>query len=46
MRLWREMKLWKGASTNQVKPVKILDIPQKQQFFFELLEENQEKPDI
>ena len=26
-RLWREMKLWKGASTNQVKPVKILDIP-------------------
>jgi hypothetical protein len=29
-----------------VKPVKILDIPQKQQFFFELLEENQEKPDI
>ena len=45
-RLWREMKLWKGASANQVKPVKLLDIPQKQQFFFELLEENQEKPDI
>ena len=45
-RLWREMKLWKGASANLVKPVKILDIPQKQQFFFELLEENQEKPDI
>ena len=45
-RLWREMKLWKGASANQVKPVKILDIPQKQQFFFELLEENQKKPDI
>ena len=45
-RLWREMKLWKGASPNQVKPVKMLDIPQKQQFFFELLEENQEKPDI
>lgn len=28
-RLWREMKLWKGVSPNQVKPVKILDIPQK-----------------
>ena len=42
--LWREMKLVKGSSANQVKPVRILDIPMKQKFFFGLLEEGQDVP--
>lgn len=37
--LWREYKLYKGASQNQVKPVRILDSPQKEKFFFGMLEE-------
>ena len=37
--LWREFKIYKGASQNQVKPVRILDTPQKQKFFFGMLEE-------
>ena len=36
--LWREYKLYKGASQNQVKPVRILDSPQKEKFFFGLIE--------
>ena len=42
--LWREMKLAKGSSANQVKPVRVLDVPMKQKFFFGLLEEGQEIP--
>ena len=42
--LWREMKLAKGSSANQVKPVRILDVPMKQKFFFGLLEEGQDVP--
>ncbi len=37
--LWREFKIYKGASPNQVKPVRILDAPQKEKFFFGMLEE-------
>ncbi len=37
--LWREFKIYKGASPNQVKPVRILDGPQKEKFFFGMLEE-------
>lgn len=44
--LWREFKLLKGSSSNQVKPVRILDAPIKQKFFFGLLEPGQEAPDL
>ena len=37
--LWREFKIFKGSSPNQVKPVRILDVPQKEKFFFGMLEE-------
>ena len=37
--LWREFKIYKGSSPNQVKPVRILDSPQKEKFFFGMLEE-------
>ena len=43
--LWREFKMAKGASANQVKPVRILDVPLKQKFFFGLLEDGQEIPE-
>ncbi len=42
--LWREYKLMKGSSTNQVKPVRVLDVPIKQKFFLSLVEEGQEVP--
>lgn len=42
--LWREMKLAKGSSANQVKPVRVLDVPMKQKFFFGMLEEGQKVP--
>ena len=41
--LWREFKIYKGASPNQVKPVRILDAPQKEKFFFGMLEEGSER---
>ena len=44
--LWREFKLTMGSSANQVKPVRILDAPIKQKFFFGLLEPGQEVPDL
>ncbi len=37
--LWREFKTMKGASGNQVKPVRVLDTPQKKNFFYGLREE-------
>ena len=37
--LWREFKIFKGSSPNQVKPVRNLDVPQKEKFFFGMLEE-------
>lgn len=42
--LWREYKLMKGSSSNQVKPVRMLDVPIKQKFFFGLLEPGQKVP--
>ena len=44
--LWREFKLFQGSSANQVKPVRILDAPIKQKFFFGLLEPGQEVPEL
>ena len=44
--LWRDYKLTMGSSANQVKPVRILDAPIKQKFFFGLLEPGQEIPDL
>lgn len=37
--LWREMKLMKGTSSNQVKPVRAIDNPMKYKFFFGLRQE-------
>ena len=42
--LWREYKLMKGSSANQVKPVRVLDVPMKQKFFLGLVEQGQEVP--
>ena len=42
--LWREFKLHMGSSSNQVKPVRVLDVPVKQKFFLGLVEPNQEVP--
>ena len=44
--LWRETKMYKGSSSNQVKPVRVLDVPMKQNFFFGLLEAGQKTDDI
>ena len=43
--LWREYKLMKGSSSNQVKPVRVLDVPLKQKFFLGLVEPGQEVPE-
>ena len=43
--LWREYKLMRGSSSNQVKPVRTLDVPVKQKFFLGLVEEGQNVPD-
>ena len=37
--LWRDLKLHKGTSLNQVKPVRVLDTPLKKKFFYSLREE-------
>ena len=37
--LWRELKVHKGGSLNQVKPVRVLDTPMKKKFFYALREE-------
>lgn len=42
--LWREYKLMKVSSANQVKPVRVLDVPMKQKFFLGLVEEGQQIP--
>ena len=41
--LWRDFKIFKGASPNQVKPVRVLDSPQKEKFFFGMLEEGSDR---
>lgn len=38
-KLWRELKMLKGASANQVKPVRVLDTPMKKNFFYKFLVE-------
>ena len=43
--LWREYKMMKGSSSNQVKPVRVLDVPMKQKFFLGLVEPGQEVPE-
>lgn len=37
--LYRDMMIAKGISSNQLKPVRVLDTPIKERFFFGLLEE-------
>ena len=37
--LWREMRVLKSGSVNQVKPVRVLDTPMKKKFFYGLREE-------
>ena len=37
--LWRDLKVHKGTSLNQVKPVRVLDTPMKKKFFYGLREE-------
>lgn len=37
-RLYREVQLFKGASDNQLKPVRMIDNPAKERFFFGLVE--------
>ena len=36
--LWRDIKVHKGTSLNQVKPVRVLDTPIKKEFFYKLRE--------
>ncbi|SDB11861.1 GH3 auxin-responsive promoter family protein [Eubacterium oxidoreducens] len=36
--LYRDMMLMKGVSQNQLKPVRVIDTPMKEKFFFNLLE--------
>ena len=36
--LYREMMIMKGVSSNQLKPVRVIDTPQKERFFFSLKE--------
>ena len=37
-RLYREVQLFKGASDNQLKPVRMIDNPAKERFFFGLID--------
>ncbi len=41
---WREFKIQKGSSPNQVKPVRILDASIKERFFLSLVEPGQKVP--
>ncbi len=36
--LYRDMMIMKGSSANQLKPVRVIDTPQKEKFFFNLKE--------
>lgn len=36
--LYRDLQIMKGASSNQLKPVRVIDTPQKEKFFFNLRE--------
>lgn len=37
--LWRDLKVLKGGSSNQVKPVRVLDTPMKKNFFYKMIEQ-------
>ena len=36
--LYRDLQIMKGTSPNQLKPVRVIDTPQKEKFFFSLKE--------
>lgn len=38
--LYRDIMIGKGVSSNQLKPVRVLDTPMKERFFFALVEED------
>ncbi len=37
--LYRELMIYKGINSNQIKPVRVIDTPFKEKFFFNLLQE-------
>ena len=37
--LYRDIQIMKGVSSNQIKPVRVIDTPQKKDFFFNLREQ-------
>ena len=37
--LYRDIMISKGVSANQLKPVRVLDTPMKERFFFALVED-------
>ncbi|MCL2287407.1 MAG: GH3 auxin-responsive promoter family protein [Firmicutes bacterium] len=43
--LYREFMIKNGTSANQIKPVRIIDTPEKEKFFFERVEEKEENAD-
>lgn len=40
--LYRDLMVMKGVSLNQLKPVRVIDTPMKERFFFHLLEQEAE----
>ena len=38
--LWRELQIAKGILPNQIKPVRLIDTPEKEKFFMGLKERN------
>ncbi|MBR6029767.1 MAG: GH3 auxin-responsive promoter family protein [Clostridia bacterium] len=43
--LWRDVRVRKGTSLNQVKPVRVLDTPMKKNFFYRMLERARQASD-
>ena len=37
--LYKDLMIMRGASRNQTKPVRLIDTPEKENFFFTLLDE-------
>jgi len=37
--LWRDLQISRGTSANQIKPVRVIDTPMKEKFFFGLVED-------
>lgn len=40
--LYRDLQIARGISSNQLKPVRVLDTLMKERFFFALIEEEEE----